>query len=88
MATVAERVSVTTTAKLLTAAFPAGDIGQALLIQPIDGEVRLGGAGVTWAAGYPLPQGKELGVTALEHLYAIAQSGTVVVAILRQKDSS
>lgn len=88
MATVAERVNVTTTAKKLTGAFPAGDVGQALLLQPIDGEVRLGGPGVTWATGYPLPQGKELGVTALEHMYAIAQSGTVVVAVLRQMAAS
>lgn len=88
MATVAERVNVTTTAKKLTGSFPAGDIGQALLLQPLDGEVRLGGSDVTWATGYPLPQGKELGVTALEHMYAISQAGTVVVAVLRQMAAS
>jgi hypothetical protein len=84
MATVAERVSVTTTATKVTGVPLIEAAGQSLVIQPIDGEVRLGGSGVTWAAGFPLPQGEKLGVSALEDLYAIAESGTVVVAVLRQ----
>lgn len=85
MATVAERVDVTDAATQLTGTALIPAAGQSLLIQPLDGEVRLGGAGVTWADGYPVPSGREQGICALEDLYAIADEGvTVEVAVIRQ----
>lgn len=85
MATVAERVDVTEAATKLTGTALIPAAGQSLLIQPLDGDIRIGGSGVTWAAGYPVPSGTELAIKALEDLYGIADEGaTVEVAVIRQ----
>jgi len=81
----ATRVTVGTTATLLTAG-PDADRrdGSAVLIRPA-ADVYVGGPDVTTADGYLLAGGSELAVDlqTREQLYGRAASDTVVVSVLR-----
>jgi hypothetical protein len=88
MAITHERISITTTATLLSATVSGRD-GQTLMIQnPSAGSVTyLGGAGVTSTSyGYALSPGSDMSIDLAngETLYGIVASSTNTVNVIRQ----
>lgn len=52
------------------------------VVRPIDGDIYVGGQGVTTANGLPVPQGDLIAIDSPDPLYAIADTN-VAVRVLR-----
>lgn len=84
MAARAERITVDTTARLLTTGDDGHKPGSAALIKPLGGGLVVGGPDVTATTGYPLDANEPLPADLEgDKLYGVIATGTVVVAVLR-----